>query len=123
MRALVLALGLIATAALAQDEPEMVYANFHRAGLAADYEGMRKYESAAKAHEMDPVPTGERKQFLQALARLLPRSYAVVEKTVEEGATRATLKLRGIQPAISGTITLVKEKGTWKVDDANWGGR
>jgi hypothetical protein len=123
MRALVLALGIIATAALAQDPPETVYANFHRAGLAADYEGMRKYESAAKASQMDPLPSGERNQFLEALARLLPRSYAVVEETVEEGATRATLKLRGTEPAISGTITLIKEKGAWKVDDANWGGR
>jgi hypothetical protein len=120
---LAVALGVIAVPALAQDPPEAVYARFHRAGLAADYDGMRKYESAAKASEMDPVPAGERRQMLKTLARLLPRSYSVVEKTVEEGATRAVLRLRGTQPAISGTITLVKEKGEWKVDDANWGGR
>jgi hypothetical protein len=124
MRSIVVALGLaVATPALALDEPEAVYAKFHRAGLAADYEGMRKYESSAKANQMDPIPPGERKQILRALARLLPRSYSVVEKTVEAGATRAALRLRGAQPSISGTITLVKEKGEWKVDDANWGGR
>jgi len=124
IRSLALTLGLaIATPVLAQDEPEAVYAQFHRAGLAADYDGMRKYESAAKTNEMDPIPAGERKRILQALAKLLPRSYAVVEKTVEEGARRAVLRLRGTQPAVSGTITFVKEKGAWKVDDANWGER
>jgi hypothetical protein len=120
---MVLALGVIATPALAQDEPEAVYARFHRASLAADYDAMRKYESSAKANEMGPVPPGERKQILRILARLLPRSYAVVEKTVEEGAKRAVLRLRGTEPSISGTITLVKEKGEWKIDEANWGER
>ena len=123
LRSMVLALGIIATPALAQDPPEAVYAKLHRAGVAADYDGMRKYESAAKANQMDPIPAGERQQIVQALARLLPRSYAVVEKTVEEGATRAVLRLRGTQPAVSGTITLVREEGEWKVDDANWGER
>jgi len=124
IRPLALALGLaIATSALAQDAPEAVYAKFHRAGLAADYQDMRRYESAAKAQEMDPIPPDQREPILQALARTLPRSYSVVEKTVEEGARRAVLRLRGTQPPISGTITLVKEKGEWKVDDANWGGR
>ena len=123
LRSMVLALGIIAMPALAEDQPEAVYAKFHRAGLAADYDGMRKYESAAKANQLDPIPAGERQQILQALARLLPRSYAVVEKTVEEGATRAVLRLRGTQPTVSGTITLVREKGEWKVDDANWGER
>jgi hypothetical protein len=131
MRSIVVTLGLaVATPALALDEPEAVYAKFHRAGLAADYEGMRKYQSSAKANEMDPIPPGERKQILQALARLLPRSYAVVEKTVEEGATRAVLRLRATQQdadgkpqPLAGTITLVKEKGEWRVDEANWGER
>jgi hypothetical protein len=123
LRSIVLALGIVAAPVLAQDAPEAVYAKFHRAGLAADYDALRKYQSSAKANEMDPIPPGERKQILQALARLLPRSYSVVEKTVEEGATRAVLRLRGTQPSIAGTITLVKEKGEWKIDDANWGGR
>ncbi|HET7363595.1 MAG TPA: hypothetical protein VFJ70_08500 [Burkholderiales bacterium] len=123
IRSLIVALGVSAAPAAAQDQPETVYANFHRAGLAADYDGMRKYESAAKAKQMDPIPPAERAPMLQTLARLLPRNYYVVEKTVEDGARRAVLRLRGTQPAISGTITLVKEKGEWKVDDANWGGR
>jgi hypothetical protein len=128
---IVLTLGVaIAAPALAQDQPEAVYAKFHRAGLAADYDSMRKYESAAKTKEMDPVPPAERKRMLQALARLLPRRYSVVEKIVEAGARRAVLRLRAAQPDAAGksqpllaTITLVKEKGEWKVDDANWGER
>jgi hypothetical protein len=123
IRSTLVALGMIAMPALAQEQPETVYAHFHRAGLAADYDAMRKYESAAKVSQMDPLPPAERKAILKALANLLPSSYAVVEKTVEEGATRAVLRLRGTQPAVSGTITLVKEKGAWKVDDANWGER
>ena len=123
-RPLALALGLaLAAPALAQDPPEAVYAKYHRAGLAADYEGMRKYESAEKAKQMDPVPPEQREPILEALARTLPRRYSVVGETVEEGARRAVLRLRGTQPPIAGTITLVKEKGEWKVDDANWGGR
>jgi acyl-CoA reductase-like NAD-dependent aldehyde dehydrogenase len=123
IRSSLVALAMIAMPALAQDQPETVYANFHRAGLAADYDTMRKYESAAKLNQMDRIPPAERKAILQALAKLLPSRYAVVEKTVEEGAKRAVLRLRGTQPAVSGTITFVKEKGEWKVDDANWGER
>lgn len=131
IRSIVLTLGVaIATPALAQDQPETVYAKFHRAGLAADYDGMHRYQSSAKAKEMDPVAPAERKQMLRALARLLPRSYSVVEKTVEAGAMRAVLRLRATQPDVAGkpqpllaTITLVKEKGEWRVDDANWGER
>ena len=116
LRVAVLAIGVaIAAPAQPQDEPEAVYAKFHRAGLVADYDAMLKYGIAAKAKE--------RKEFLQVLARLLPRHYSVVEKIVEEGGTRALLRLRGAPEAVSGAITLVKEKGEWKVDEANWGER
>jgi hypothetical protein len=48
----------------------------------------------------------------------------VVEKTVDEGGKRAVLRLRAPPPqAVLGTITLVKEKGEWKVDEANWSER
>lgn len=121
IRSLVFALSLLAVPALAQDPPETVYANFHRAGLAGDYDGMLKYGSAAQANGLPPA---ERKRLLQILARLLPPKYAVVEKTVDEGGRRALLRLRGTQPqAVLGTITLVKEKGEWKVDEANWAER
>ena len=119
IRSLALTLGVaIATATAAQDPPEAVYAKFHRAGLAGDYDTMLKYGTAA-----EPVAAAERKRLLQVLARLLPRTYSVVEETVEEGGKRALLRLRGTQPAVAGTITLVKEKGEWKVDEANWGER
>ena len=121
IRSLVLTLGVaIATASPAQDPPEAVYAKFHRAGLAADYDTMLKY---ASAKEMQVLSPAERKRLLQVLARLLPRKYSVVEETVEEGGKRALLRLRGTQPAVAGAITLVKEKGEWKVDEANWGER
>jgi hypothetical protein len=120
IRGLAVVLGVaVATAALAQDEPETVYAKFHRAGLAADYETMLKYGTVAK----EPLPPAERKRLLQVLARVLPRAYSVVEKTVDEGGKRAVLRLRGRQPAVAGTITFVKEKGEWKVDEANWAER
>jgi hypothetical protein len=119
IRAIVLALGLaIAAPALAADGPEAVYAKYHRAGLAGDYDAMLKYGTAAN------LPSAERKRLLRVLARLLPRSYSVVEETIEEGGKRALLRLRGAQPqAVLGTITLVKERGEWKVDEANWAER
>lgn len=127
LRSLVFALGILAVPALAQDPPEAVYASFHRAGLAGDYDGMLKYGSASQANDLPPA---ERKRLLQILSRLLPRKYSVVEKTVDEGATRAVLRLRATQQdadgkpqPLAGTITLVKEKGEWRVDEANWGER
>jgi hypothetical protein len=121
IRSLVLALGIVAAPALAQNQPESVYASFHRAGLAGDYDGMLKYGSAAHANDL---PAAERKRLLRVLARVLPPKYAVVEKTVDEGGKRAVLRLRGTPPqAVLGTITLVKEKGEWKVDEANWAER
>jgi hypothetical protein len=121
IRSLVFALGILAVPALAQEPPETVYGNFHRAVLAGDYDGMLKYGSAAQVNDLPPT---ERKRLLQILARVLPRKSSVVEKTVVEGAKRAVLRLRGTQPpAVLGTITLVKEKGEWKVDEANWAER
>ena len=121
IRSLVLALGILALPALAQNQPESVYASFHRAGLAGDYDGMLKYGSAAQAND---VPAAERKRLLRVLARLLPRNYSVVEETVDEGGKHAVLRLRGTPPqAVLGTITFVKENGEWKVDEANWSER
>ena len=121
IRSLGFALGILAVPALAQEPPETVYGNFHRAVLAADYDGMLKYGSAAQVNDLPPA---ERKRLLEILARVMPPKYSVVEKTVDEGGKRAVLRLRGSQPqALLGTITLVKEKGEWKVDEANWAER
>lgn len=114
-------------AASAADEPEDVYARFHAAGLAADFEAMRKHGTAAKAEEMAAMPEQIKGMMLRLLAEILPRRYSIAGRTIDPGGSRATLQVTAAQdspggkPApVEGTIVLLKENGEWKVDRANW---
>jgi hypothetical protein len=113
---------VISSAAAAADEPEEVYAKFHKAGRAANFNEMRKYGTSAGAAEMASVPAEMRQPMLDLLAQMLPETYTVVDKTIDASGNRATLQVSGAQEA-KGTITLLKQKGQWKVDKADWRGQ
>jgi hypothetical protein len=125
--ALLAALPLAASAA---DDPEAVYAKFHRAGLTANFDGMLKYGTAEKGASLASMPAPMRREMLDMLAHMLPKTYSVAGKTIAPDGKHATLRVTaeqksrpGDQPSpAAGRITLVKEGGVWKVDEANWGG-
>ncbi len=117
-------------AAPAADEPEAVYAKIHSAALAANFDEMRKYGTAQKADDMAWMPAWLQQPILRFLARMIPKTYTVAGKTLTPDGNGATLRLTattesrpGEKPeTVNGTVTLVKEKGEWKVDEVRWGG-
>src|SRR5688572_11489131 len=115
MKAL-LAVFLFCASALAAEEPEAVYAKFHKAGLEANFEEMRKWGSAAGAAELAAMPAAQRQAALKFLAGMLPKSYSIDSKSVE--ASRATLRVSAKQQqgTVYGVVTLLKEGGEWKVE-------
>jgi hypothetical protein len=124
LRAFAVAGALVATSAFAAEEPEAVYARFHRAVLAGDFSEMTKHGTAAKAAEAAAMPAAVRQASLELVRRLLPKSYSVAGKRVDPGGERMTLRLvsqAGSGGIATGTATLLREKGEWKVDEVNWG--
>lgn len=106
---------------VAAEEPEAVYAKFHKAGLDASFAEMRKWGTAKKGEEMATMPPALQGPMLRMLASMLPKSYAVTGRKVD--ASRATLNLSAKQDngTVYGVVTLLKEGGEWKVDQAKWG--
>ena len=120
MRALLIAF-LVAVPAFAAEEPEAVYAKFHKAGLEANFDEMRKWGSAAGAAEIAAMPAAQRQEALKFLASMLPKTYRLDRKSVE--AARAILRVSSKQPqgTVYGVVTLIKEGGEWKVEEEKWG--
>ena len=120
MKAL-LAAFLFCASALAAEEPEAVYAKFHKAGVEANFDEMRKWGSAAGAAEIAAMPAAQREEALKFLAGLLPKTYTIDSKSVS--ASRATLRVSSKQPqgTVYGVVTLLKEGGEWKVEEEKWG--
>jgi hypothetical protein len=106
---------------MAAEEPEAVYAKFHQAGLTANLAEMRKYGTAAKGAEIASMPAELNQMMLKMLAAMLPKTYTVDRKSVDKD--RATLNLSAKQDGgtVYGVITLLREGGEWKVDEAKWG--
>ena len=125
----VAALFTFSVAAPAAEEPEAVYAKFHNAGLTSNFDEMRRYGTAAKGVELAAMPAADRQSMFKFLAMILPKTYTVASKTLSPDGNRATMRVTSTQKSgtggkpdtASGLITLVKEKGLWKVDEADWG--
>lgn len=117
------ALSALPTATLAADDPEAVYAKFHKASLEANFEEMRKWGSAAGSAELEAMWSLKRWALLKFLSIALPKTYTVTSKTIDPDGNRATLKLSFKQEdgTAYGTATLVREGGGWKVDNTAWG--
>jgi len=120
MRAFLIAL-LFVFPALAEEAPEAVYAKFHKAGVEANFPEMRKWGTAVKGDEIAAMPPEMQQSMLKLLAAVLPKAYTVDSKTVD--AAQAILNVSAKQGGntVYGVITLLKEDGEWKVDEAKWG--
>lgn len=117
------ALVLLASPAIAADEPEAVYMKFHRAGLEADAKAMRAHSSEAQQGRMRT--DADAKEQAQKLRSILPSSYAITGRAA--GSARVVLNLHGTggglagdSGAAAGKVTLIKEGEQWKVDRVEW---
>jgi hypothetical protein len=130
MRNLMLGLLLVSFSAAAQEEPEAVFAKFHRAMLDGNVAEMKKYGTPGGAKDMDRLPPEQQKAMLEMVKKLLPATYTI---TGREGAGSGSMILKATgqgtdlmtgkpQPQY-GQIRMVKMGNDWKVDKTSWNNR
>ena len=121
-------LALLPPAAAAQEDPEAVYAKFHRALQAGDLAMMTRYGSAAGGKEMAAMPPEQSKAMLEMMKKLVPQNYSITGKVVSPDGNTATLHASGKAASMFGggqetqyaAIRLLKQGGQWKVDESSW---
>ena len=115
--------------ALAADEPEAVYAVFHRAAASGNLDEMLRYAPAAKRAEISAMSAAQRDAMVKMLAISMPRAYTLKQKQVAPNGANARLLLDGPSGEIIdgkadmlyGVIRMVIERGEWKVSQSDWG--
>ena len=119
---------LLSAAALAAEEPEAVYAKFHRAAVSGNIEEMTRYGPAAQRAELASMSAAQKDATVKMMAALLPRAYLLNSRTVNPNGQSARLLVSGashFQPGdkpetLYGTITMTMERGEWKVGGMDW---
>jgi hypothetical protein len=121
-----IALCLLPLAAPAADEPEGVFAKYHRAAMASDLNGLLEYSVAGQRADMKAMSPANREMALAMVKAMMPRLFAVERKTLESD-NRATLIVSGPwdggpngRVQVYGTVRLLMENAEWKVIGAGW---
>lgn len=121
-------LALTSASALAQEDPEAVYAKLHSATLAGKTAEVLGYGTAATQAEFAAKPQAEKDAAVKALTRVLPKTYAITEKTIAPDGNSAVLRGTGISEAMGGAESYLdavfrKEGDAWKVATWSWSNR
>ena len=116
---------LSCTGAVAQEDPEAVYAKLHRAALAGNAEEMMSVSTAAAKAELAAKPQAERDAVIRAMAQALPRTYTVTEKNIAPDGNSAALLGTGVREYPTRaeaylTASFRKEGEAWKVSSWGW---
>lgn len=111
--------------AIAQEDPEAVYARLHRALLAGNAEEVAGYSTAATRAELAAKPQAERSALIRSMAQAAPRTYAITEKSIAPDGKSATLRGTGISEFQTRaeaylTASFRKEGEAWKVASWAW---
>ena len=118
----------LAFAAPAADEPEAVYAKWHRATVTGNLEEMTRYAPDAQRAEIAGMSQAQKDAAVKLAAASMPRAFLLRSKSVEPGGQGARLAVSGPGAAILGdrpemlygSIRMVMVRGEWKVSEANW---
>lgn len=121
-------LAMTCASALAQEDPEAVYAKLHSATLAGNTAEVLSYGTAATQAEFAAKPQAEKDAAVKALTRVLPKTYTITEKTVAPDGNSAVLRGTGISEAMGGAESYLdavfrKEGDAWKVSTWSWSNR
>ena len=120
---------ILPLAGIAAEEPETVYARFHRALHAGNVADLQRYGTPAGGAELAAAPPAQRKAMLEFMGKLIPKDYSVAGKEISPDGNTATLRVtaRGDATSLGGTgtiygsVVMLKQGGEWKVDKSNWG--
>jgi hypothetical protein len=110
----------------AADEPEAVYAKFHRAVMSGNIEEMIKYGPTSRRAELLSMSEASRDAALKMAQYMMPRAFTLQRKTVQPNG-RSTLIVSGPWTSeglkletVYGVIRMITEDGEWKVDESSW---
>lgn len=128
LTALTVLTALAAPPAAAADQPDAVYARYHRAAVTRDLAEMLQYASAAQRAELSGMSAAQKDAAMKMLEAAMPRAFVLRNKTVAPDGKRARLLVSGPGGSVLddkpetlyGTITMVNEQGEWKVGTADW---
>ena len=115
--------------AIAADEPEAVYANYHRAAASGNLDEMLRYTPAAKRTEISGMSAAQRDAMVKMLSISMPRAYTLKQKQVAPDGRNARLVLdgptgemiEGKPEMLYGVVRMVNERDEWKVSQSDWG--
>ena len=121
-------LALLACAAFAAEDPEAVYAHYHRAAVSGDLGGVARYSQAEQRAEIAAMSPAQRDANVKMLRAQMPRGFVLRSKTVAPDGRSVRLVVSGPADPVGnekpetlyGSIRLVLEGGEWKVADAEW---
>lgn len=117
--------GLFCTAATAQDDPEAVYGKMHRAALAGKSEEVISYGTKAQQADLASKSKAEKDAVIGFMAKMLPKTYTITEKTIAPDGQTALLRGTGVVELIGKsdsylTANFKKEGAAWKVEKWGW---
>ena len=119
-------LALLPLAVCAAEEPEEIYAKYHRAAIAGDQDGLLAHSPARQRTEIKAMSAASRQASLMMVKSMMPRTFTVERRTTP-GENRATLVVSGPWESgpggsvqVYGTAQLLRESGDWKVSEVSW---
>ena len=119
---------LLPCAAPAAEEPEVVYAKFHRAAASGDLEEMARYGPDARRAELATMSAAQKDASVKMAAVMMPRAFTLRSKLVNPDGRSARLVVSGAgenlvggkRETLYGEIRMVMERGEWKVNESGW---
>jgi len=114
--------------ALAAEEPDAVYAKYHRAAVTRDMNEMLRYATAAQRNELSDASPAQKDAMMKMLEASMPRVFVLKGKTLAPDGKSARLLVSGPGGSVLdaktetlyGTVSMVNERGEWKVAASNW---
>lgn len=112
----------------AAEEPEAVYAKWHRATVSGNFEEMARYASDAQRAEIAAMSQAQKDAGVKLAAATMPRAFLLRNKSVDPGGQGARLVVSGPGATLLGdktemlygSIRMVMLRGEWKVSEVNW---
>lgn len=116
---------LSCTGAVAQEDPEAVYAKLHSAALAGNAEQVMGFSTTAAKAELAAKPQAERDALIRGMAQAMPKAYTITEKNIAPDGNSAVLLGTGVSEFQTRataylTASFRKEGEAWKVSSWGW---
>lgn len=116
---------LSCTGAVAQEDPETVYAKLHSAALAGNAEQVMGFSTTAAKAELAAKPQAERDALIRGMAQAMPKTYTITEKNIAPDGNSAVLIGTGVSEYQTRataylTASFRKEGEAWKVSSWGW---